>query len=75
MVMQEGLTEKLKGTKYNVFASYAEVYWVTYDSGSVPRRVIFSPRETPPPLSQVQAAAGEGHDAKGSHRQDRADVF
>ena len=27
-------------------SSYAEVYLVIYDSGSVPRRVIFSPRET-----------------------------
>ena len=30
------------------FSSYTKVYSVTYDSGSVPRRVIFSPRETSP---------------------------
>ena len=29
-------------------SSYTEVCWVIYDSGSVPRRAIFSPRETSP---------------------------
>ena len=29
------------------YSSYTKVYSVIYDSGSVPRRVIFSPRETP----------------------------
>jgi len=31
-------------------SSYAEVYWVIYDSETVPRRVVFSPRETSPTL-------------------------
>ena len=33
---------------FETLFSYTKVYSVIYDSGSVPRRVIFSPRETSP---------------------------
>ena len=37
-----------KGTACNILFSYAKVYSVTYDSGSVPRRAIFCPRGASP---------------------------
>ena len=37
-----------------VLSSYTKVYSVIYDSGSVPRRAIFSPRETSPEVYTPQ---------------------
>jgi len=39
-------------------SSYNQVYSVIYDSGSVPRRAIFSPRETSPELCRPQLEGG-----------------
>ena len=50
-----------------VFSSYTKVYSVTYDSVSVPRKAIFSPRETSPWYTIVHTAAKrQGKTLKGS---------
>ena len=36
------------GLDLRIFSSYTQVYSVIYDTGSVPRRAIFSPHETSP---------------------------
>ena len=37
-----------EGTTSKILSTYTQVYWVVYDSGSVPDSSIFSPRETSP---------------------------